>query len=377
MERVKGFNDCTGEEAVKKQIIKEILVDIFERYGFEPAETPIIEQESFVKGENLGDEAVSDIFKLRDKGGRKLALRYEFTFQLKRIAKNKKLPYRRYEIGPVFRDEPVSRNRFRQFTQADVDIVGSTIKDEAEVLALTYEVMRKLGIDNVIEVNNRKLLNEVFEEQGIKKEDREQVMREIDKLDKVGERNVKKNLRKYKAEKILGILKKKESYFKKYKAYKEIEELRKYCNLYDVRFNFKPGLVRGLSYYRGNVFETKAIAGGTYFVNNIQATGMSFGLERLSQLANIEIGDTGVLVLSIGEDERAIKLAQKLRRENVACQIMYGKPTKALDYANSKKIPFVLFVGKEELEQGKVKLRDMGTGKEFLISEKELIKRLG
>src|SRR3989344_9471296 len=134
METVKGFKDFTGEEASKREKIRNIIVDNFKRYGFEPAETPIVEYESFVKGNNEQDEAVSDIFKLEDKGKRKLALRYEFTFQLKRLAQNKKLPYKRYQIGEVFRDEPVKPGRLRQFTQCDVDIVGSTLKDEAEVL---------------------------------------------------------------------------------------------------------------------------------------------------------------------------------------------------------------------------------------------------
>src|SRR3989344_7658209 len=129
---VKGFNDYAGEEALKRAEIKKILVDTFEKYGFEPAETPLVEYEDFVKGENKQDEAVSDIFKLKDKGERNLALRYEFTFQLKRLMQNKKLPYRRYQIGEVFRDEPVSSSRFRQFTQCDIDIIGSTVKDEAE-----------------------------------------------------------------------------------------------------------------------------------------------------------------------------------------------------------------------------------------------------
>ncbi len=96
-ELVKGFSDYTGEEALRRETIKEILVKWFKRYGFEPVETPVIEYEEFVKKDNEEDEAVSDIFKLQDKGKRKLALRYEFTFQLKRLAKNKKLPYKRYQ----------------------------------------------------------------------------------------------------------------------------------------------------------------------------------------------------------------------------------------------------------------------------------------
>src|SRR3990167_7800987 len=123
---VKGFRDFSGKEAEIREEIRNTIVRTFERYGFEPVETPVIESEEFVKQGNQEDEAISDIFKLKDKGGRNLALRYEFTFQLKRLMRNKKLPYKRYQIGPVFRDEPTASNRFRQFTQCDVDIVGSS-----------------------------------------------------------------------------------------------------------------------------------------------------------------------------------------------------------------------------------------------------------
>ena len=360
--QVKGFNDFTGEEALKREEIKKILVSIFEKYGFSPVETPIIEYEEFVKGENQNDEAISDIFKLKDKGKRALALRYEFTFQLKRISKNKKLPYKRYQIGEVFRDEPVSEKRFRQFTQCDVDIIGSTVKDEAEILALTKEVLDKLGIKEVINVNNRKLLNEVLDEQGI--ENKEQVMREIDKLEKIGEKNVKNNLKKYHAEKILNIMKKPESFFKKYKSYSEIEELKRYCKNYNVNIKFQPSLVRGLSYYNGNIFETQAIAGGSYLVNNKQSTGISFGLERLSSIAKIKIEKEKILIISLNQDKKAIKLAQKLRKEGKNITMFYGKPSKALEYANSYKIQKVIFIGKEEVKKGKFKIKDMKTGKE-------------
>ena len=361
-EKVKGFNDFTGEEALKREEIKIILVSIFEKYGFLPVETPIIEYEKFVKGENSDDEAISDIFKLKDKGKRALALRYEFTFQLKRISKNKKLPYKRYQIGEVFRDEPVSEKRFRQFTQCDVDIVGSTVKDEAEILALTSDIMKRLGIKDVIGMNNRKLLNEVLDEQGIK--NKEQVMREIDKLEKIGEKNVRNNLKKYNAEKILNIIKKPESFFKKYKSYSEVEELKRYCKNYNVNIKFQPRLVRGLSYYNGNIFETQAIAGGSYLVNNKQSTGISFGLERLSSIAKIKIEKEKILIISLNQDKKAIKLAQKLRKEGKNITMFYGKPSKALEYANSYKIQKVIFIGKEEVKKGKFKIKDMKTGKE-------------
>jgi len=111
---IKGFTDITGKDAEKRAIILEVIRRTFEKYNFEQAETPVIESEDFVKGENPNNETISDIFKLKDKGKRNLALRYEFTFQLKRIANNKKLPYKRFQLGPVFRDEPVQGNRLRQ-----------------------------------------------------------------------------------------------------------------------------------------------------------------------------------------------------------------------------------------------------------------------
>ena len=108
----------------------------------------------------------------------------------------------------------------------------------------------------------------------------------------------------------------------------------------------------------------------------MQATGISFGLERLSQLAEIEIQDTGVLILSIGQDEQAIKLAENLRDSGISCQIMYGKITKGLEYANSKQIAQVIFVGEKEVSKKKFKLKDMKTGKSSFVSEKELIEKL-
>src|SRR3990167_4520446 len=102
MEEVKGFRDITGDEARKRELVKNILVKNFNLFGFKPAETPVIEYENFVKSGNAQDEAISDVYKLTDKGQRKLALRYEFTFQLKRLAENKKLPFKRYQVGEVF-----------------------------------------------------------------------------------------------------------------------------------------------------------------------------------------------------------------------------------------------------------------------------------
>jgi len=384
MEEVKGFSDYAGEEARRREKIKEILIRNFRLYGFNPEETPVIEYEEFVKGENEFDEAVSDIFKLKDKGERNLALRYEFTFQLKRTSKNKKLPYKRYQIGYVFRDEPVSSNRFRQITQADVDAVGSGIKDEAEILALTSRIMKELEIKAEINVNNRKLLNSIIKSLGI--DNVEFVLREIDKIDKIGEDAVKSNLAKFIDKlsiiKLLKILNKPLSFFKKYVGYKEVSELIKLSRIYGVKVKFNPKLARGLSYYNGSVFEVKTkemketiCAGGSYLVNGIQSTGISFGIERLSQLAKIKIDEKKVLIISIEQDNKAILLAEKLRKAGVNCFIL-DKVSNGLEYANSYKIPYVIFLGKEEVKKKKFKLRDMVNGKEEMLGERELVEKL-
>lgn len=368
---IKGFRDFSGEEAEKRAELKKIIIGIFEKYGFEPAETPIIENENSIKGENPRDEAVSDVYKLKDKGKRDLALRYEFTFQLKRLIKNKKLPYKRYQIGEVFRDEPVSSGRFRQFVQCDVDTIGSTIRDEAEILALTNGVLEKLGIKPVILINNRKLLNEILNDNGVKEKNKEQVLREIDKYDEISERALRKSLKKLGAENVLDSLKKGEKYFNQFGSYKEIVSLTEYCKLYGLKVQFAPSVVRGLSYYNRSVFEVKAkgikqtiVAGGSYLVNGIQATGISFGLDRLAALAKIKIEKEKYLIVSLGKDKEAIKIAQQLRKKGEIVLIYYGKPSKALEFANSKKINKVIFIGEKEVKEKRFKVKDMKSGKE-------------
>jgi len=367
---VRGFRDYDGEEALKRAEIKKILVETFEKYGFEPAETPIIEEEKFVKSNNSQDEVISDIYKLKDKGKRKLALRYEFTFQLKRLMQNKKLPFKRYQIGEVFRDEPVSTNRFRQFTQCDVDTVGSTIKDEAEILALTKDVFDKLGIKIDILINNRRLLNEILDDLKIKK-NREQILRELDKIDKQNLQKTQNELCKLGAEKILETMSQGEKYFVKFDSYREIISLKEYCKIYGFDVLFSPTIVRGLSYYTGSVFEIKCkdiketiCAGGSYLVNEKQATGISFGLDRISQLAKLKLQKEKYLVVSLEQDEEAIKIVRILRKKGKSVSIFYGKPSKALEFANSYCYNKVIFVGEKEVKAKKFKVKDMTSGRE-------------
>lgn len=376
MELIKGFRDI--EDARKKVAVRNMIENIFNLYNYNPVETPIIENEDFVKGNNLNDDAVSNIFKLQDRGKRNLALRYEFTFQLKRLSKNKKLPYKRYQIGEVFRDEPVGPNRWRQFTQCDVDVIGSGFEEEAEILKISSLILEKLGIKFKINFNNKKLLNEIIEDCKIKDIYKNDVIREIDKLDKLSEKEVKENLKKFGAEKILNVFKKKENYFEKYKNYNEIKKLKDICAIYKIKINFQPFLARGLSYYNGSIFEIKSdkiketiAGGGSYLTNGIQSTGISLGLDRLELLAEID-DKKKVLVISLNQDKKAIEISEKIRESGLGCSIFYGKPGKALDYANSYGIEYAIFVGDEEIKKKKFKIKDMKTGKENEVSFGEL-----
>lgn len=381
MNTIKGFKDFTGKEAEKRAVITEVVKQTFERYGFQPAETPVIEYEEFVRGDNKNDEAVSDIYKLQDKGKRRLALRYEFTFQLKRLIKNKKLPYRRFQIGPVFRDEPISGNRLRQFTTCEADVLGSGLKDEAEMIACISEILSKLKINNTIYINNRKLLNEILNEFKIK--NKEQVIREIDKLDKLPEESVKENLKKLNCEKILDIIKKPAKYFEKYKTYSEIKELMNYLDYYKIKVIFLPSLARGLSYYNGTIFEIKTkkiretiCGGGAYEFQGIKGFGFGVGIDRLSAVANILIKFDKTLVVSLNQDKKAIEVAQKLRKKGKIVTIYYGKPSKALDYANSYEYNKIIFIGEKEVKKKRIKIKNMKTGREILIELSKIEKKI-
>lgn len=382
--KTKGFEDFLGEDAKKREKIIDVIRNQFKLYGFEPAETPIIESEEFVRGDNEKDSAVRDIFKLEDRGKRQLALRFEFTFQLKRIAKNQKLPYKRYQIGYNFRDEPIREGRLRQFIQCDADIIGSTIKEEAELMSIFKKVFDELKIPATIYINNRKLINEVLEAEKIPEKDRVQVVRELDKLDKLSKEEVSKNLKALKAEKLLEIFTGNEKKFEKYAYFKEIQKLKSLAKEYGAEVEFRPYLARGLSYYNGSVFEVwskemnvSLCGGGSYMIDGIQSTGISFGIEPLFLISKFDNQNKDVLILSLGQDEKAINISEKLREKNVSVVLLTDKsPSKALDYANAKKIEKVLIIGDEEAKAKKYTLKNMKTGKEEKLTEKEILEKL-
>jgi len=408
-ETVKGFQDYLSPESLQREKIKKIVKKWFELYGFIPIETPTIEFDELMRPDALAnepeDEAISDRFKLQDRGGRKLGLRYEFTFQLARLLKqnpNIKLPFRRYQIGSVFRDEPIRLGRTREFTQCDIDIIGdSSVNAEAECLAVMVEILKEIRVkDYTIQLNNRKLLQSIIESVEIKQI--RNIMRELDKLEKLGEDEVKANLKKFTSANqvitLFKLLEKDLSFFKKnaFPGSEELEEFIETAKFYGIKVRFNPIMTRGFAYYTGNVFEfltEKKLAvagGGRYdrtvgkFTNReIPAVGISFSLEALMSLFPEEIKKLKMpscpkaLLISISQEKEAINLSRILRKAKISCSLTLDKLGKALEYANSYKIPYVIFIGEEEIGKKKYKLKNMKNGNETLLSEKELIKKLG
>lgn len=398
IDTVRGFQDFLPPESVKRASVKKVIEGWFRRYGFVPIETPVIEFDELMKPESLQeeDEAVSDRFRLKDRGGRNLGLRYEFTFQLSRIMKqnpNMKLPFRRHQIGEVFRDEPIGAGRYRQFTQCDADIIGdSSIGADAECLALAHDILKELKIGCEIQVNNRKLLNAIIE--SVEISDRINVMRELDKIDKLGEDVVKANLKKYgdvnQITTLFKLMEKDLVFFREnaFDGAEEIYDLVKRCEKYGVDARFVPSLVRGLGYYTGNIWEIKdeskqtIIAGGRYdklvgkfLGREIPAVGISFGLERISALAKVDMDIIPkLIVISVEEDGEVIKLVKKVRKEGGYCVPWFDKVGKGMEYANATGIPYVMFVGKDEIEKGKFKLKEMKSGEEKFLTEKQVLK---
>jgi len=294
---------------------------------------------------------------------------------------NKKIPYKRYQMGQVFRDEPVKKNRFREFTQCDIDTIGSDIYDEAEVLAAVKRILKELEIKNTIYINNRKLLNEILEKENLEKMDFDKIIRLIDKFEKLSEDELYNELRAYGAQNLIEIFKNPVEYFEKYSNYSEIKNLVDCAKLYGIEIVYLPTLARGLSYYNGSVFEVKTeemketiIAGGSYIFNGVQSTGLSFGLDRLNILCNKKLNINKIMVISIGQEKEAIKIIETLRDSGFNCMINFSKVSKALEYANQKNFNKVIFLGQEEVKNNKIKIKDMVSGSEVSTTLEEFIK---
>ncbi len=422
----KGTKDFPPEEKILREKIMNLLIETFELYGFSPMETPILERYDLLASKYAGGaEILKETFKFTDQGKRELGLRYDLTVPLCRfIGMNPtiKFPFKRYQIGTVYRDGPVASDRLRAFLQCDIDIVGSkNMAADAECLLLTEAVFKKLKLPVCIEVNNRKFLDGILEVVGIPTDKWPDVILSIDKMKKVKQDHLEKELEekglsKEQIKKLFALLnetkgtnEEKLAHFKKHmqstigkEGLEELEQIFVCIPRSDKKnILFTPSLARGLAYYTGTVYEvfaqndavTSSIAAGGRYDTMIQqfldakqeypAVGISFGLDRIALILEVHEKNrpktvTKIFVIPINKEKEALVIVEKLRDAGIKTETdLVGRgPSKNLDYANSLGIQYVLFVGEEEVKKKKYTLRDMKTGKQSKAGLSQIIKQL-
>lgn len=399
---VKGMRDILGKEARLKRKVEALISERAARYGFEPMQLPVLENLDVltIKGGG-GEEAVKELFTLEDQSKRKLGMRFEHTTSLARVlAGNPELPkpIKALNMGTVYRYDNPQALRYREFTQADCDIIGVKSESaEAECLLLGVEIMQTLGVDGFyFRINDRRITNQLLLLTNIPEENAKEAMRTLDKLDKIGMEGVKKELEsKGLSTDVLAYL---ESTLPQIKsALKEanldltgvtvLEGLMKTLDAQNKLdfVKFDPSLVRGLEYYTGPVWEiyggvSASVGSGGRYDNLIRslggpdlpAVGISFGVDRLVAVLLEKWNEPAldVFVIPIGKvfDEAQL-LTNQLRNEGlrVELDLMQRGVGKNLNYANSKQIPLVVFAGEDELKEDSVKVRDMKSGEEKLV----------
>jgi len=422
----KGVKDWYGQDAILRNKIKDALRRVFERYGYNPLETPMIERASTMKFKG-GDEIKKEIFTLKDQGKRELALRFDQTLPLARfVASNKdiKFPFKRYVIGEVFRDGPTQpeQGRYRVFTQCDVDILG--VKDmiaEAELLALAQDCFKELGLGNIIiKINNRKLLDGILDYANVPNSKKIETIIILDKMDKIGIEGVKKEIKlllpKEKVDKLISAITKENNNNKTYKklisiisskngkqGLGEIKQLLDYSKSMIFDFvEFDPSLARGLDYYTGTTIEvflkdksivkSAVLAGGRYdnmigaFMGSKQevpAVGFSFGLERIMMILkdikkNLKSSNTELYLIPINTTKECLKIAYSLRSKglNINMDLKGKKMGQAITYADSLGIPYVGIIGEDELKEDSITIKNLKTREQKKIKIDEVYKYL-
>lgn len=416
---VKGTYDYLPNEQRIRNYINDTLKEIFEKYGFKPLETPILCYYDFLAGKyDENNDLLNEIYKLSDRGQRKLGLRYDLTAPFAKciaLTKDLKMPFKRYEIGKVFRDGPVKTGRDREFIQCDVDVVGiGGQMIEAELLSLFIEGYSKLGINVIVKYNSRNLMAGMILENGIAKELISPVITVIDKLEKIPKNELinefsNLGINQNQAESILADFNLDfASILNKYhdadneliqKGLTEVQELRNYIealNLQD-KTKFVAALARGQDYYTGNVFEVYdennelncSLGGGgrydnmiTDFINDgnsYPAVGISFGLSTIYEILKRRSEFNGkpfvdIYIIPLNTEKESLLLADKLRKLNYRVDLeMNGKKLKkSFDFANKEKIPYVIVLGEDEIKDNIIKIKNMQTGTEYKIPNDQL-----
>lgn len=420
-----GFMELLPEEQILFNQMKETIEKTYKKYGFLPLDTPVIELSEVLLAK-AGGETEKQIYRF-NKGDNDLSLRFDLTVPLsKYVAKNYgnlSFPFRRYQIGKVYRGERTQKGRFREFYQCDIDIIGDSeleVISDAELPSVIYEIFRGLGFEDfTICINNRKILNGLFESLGQNKQSAE-ILRIIDKIEKIGKDAVIEELEKIEVdkqaiEKIMSFIEIDGTTDEKLnkleqlniqsevfnKGLEELKQVVKYVRTFGIPdSNFKVDLTiaRGLDYYTGTVYETfldnyrelGSICSGGRYENlaeyytdkKLPGVGISIGLTRLFYKLNEmnlikaekkSISD--ILIIPMVEDlEVPISVATELRSLGISTEIyLNNKKLKAkFKYADKLKIPYVIIIGEEEIASNTVTLKNMESGEETKVSIKNL-----
>jgi histidyl-tRNA synthetase len=423
-----GFLELLPKDQILFNKIKDTVRHTYEDYGFIPIDTPLIEKSEVLLAKG-GGETEKQIYRFT-KGDTDMSLRFDLTVPLARYVAQHfselTFPYRRYHIGKVYRGERSQRGRFREFYQCDVDIIGNgklSVIYDAEILSIIYSTFKNLGFEDfTIRINNRKILNGFFGSLNIK--NTVDVLRAIDKLEKIGEKGVTAELTdlglsKDATCKILSFIKIQGSDEEKLEALKSldlkteifqegIEELAtvidyiKSFGVPEKNYILDLTIARGLDYYTGTVCETflddypeigSVCSGGRYenlaeyyTTQKLPGVGVSIGLTRLFyQLKEAGLlGNhtpstlTKVLVVPMDDtcNEYSIKVANTLRESGVISEVYFedAKIGKKLNYANKLNIPYTILIGEEEIKGRMVSLKDMKTGSQELVTLDNAIK---
>ncbi|MDD3474899.1 MAG: histidine--tRNA ligase [Candidatus Dojkabacteria bacterium] len=414
-----GFMELLPNEQMAFNKMIEKIREIYDLYGFRPIETPLLERAEVLLTKG-GGETDKQIYRFQ-KGDSDIALRFDLTVPLARYVSEYQndliFPFKIGNIGKVYRGEKPQAGRFREFYQCDADIIGRDNLDisyDAEIVSLINALLTNLGFKNfTIRVNNRKILNGYFQSLNI--DNTSDVLRVLDKLSKIGKDNVIGELKDLgitgeQIEQIFKLVDISENILKNLKElnveneiYKKgVEELEYVINrTKDFENNIKIDLTlsRGQDYYTGTVFEASlndypdfgSICGGgrydnltSYYTDNkFPGVGCSIGLTRLfdcllrNNLVDInKQTSTKVLIIGMnGFDEYAIDLSKELRKENISTEVIFGLKN-GFKYADRLNIPYVIVVGEEEVKKNRYTLKDMVSGKQKMVKEKELFKNI-
>jgi len=405
LQTLKGFRDFVGTEARKRIWLMGVFRDVFERQGFEPLETPALEYEELLLGK-YGEEANKLIYSFEDRGGRRIALRYDQTVPTARVAVQYRnqlvFPYKRYQIQPVWRSDKPQKGRYREFTHCDVDIIGAPgpIAD-AQILATIFEVFEKLEINVELKLNDREQLISMIRAAGVVEKQIFSVIQTLDKLDKKSSSEVITELRDKQVSQETC-----ETLFKSLQEAKPSESLNTIIRLAinlgipESQLVFSPTLARGLDYYTGMIVEScipeykgGSVGGGGRYDNlignlvgtSMTATGVAFGFDRILEVLEelnkfpkdlAKPSQVLVTVFSADDSMYATSIFRLLQKNNISVEL-YSDPTRKIEaqikYALAKKISYIIIAGPDEQKNRFVTVKNLATREQESVDFSKLL----